>query len=79
MTQKYILLETTKALKEGLFNNLNEMVKEAQLVIKDFQNTEVTSDLKESLNFMKRLSQNKYKSFQSVQKAAKKVLNNYTH
>lgn len=79
MTQKYILLETTKALKEGLFNDLKEMVKEAQLVIKDFQNTEVTSDLKESLNFMKRLSQNKYKSFQSVQKAAKKVLNNYTH
>lgn len=77
MTQKHILLETIKAFKQGLFNNHKEMVHEANLVMEDFKDVETTEDLKEALDFMKKISKGKYRTFESIQKNSKKVLNNY--
>lgn len=77
MTQKYVIIETIKAFKNGLFQDLNEMVNEANIVTNEMDNTEINSDLDKPYKFIKKLSKKQYKSFESVQKNAKKVLNEF--
>jgi hypothetical protein len=75
MTQEYVFIETIKALRDGLYADLNEMVKEGNIIIKETNNVE--DKLIKPYEFIEKLSKNKYKTFEGVQKAAKKVLTNY--
>jgi hypothetical protein len=77
MTQEYVFIETIKAFKDGLYADLNEMVSEANIIVKETKNDRIEKELVKPYEFIENISKQKYKSFESIQQNAKKVLSNY--
>lgn len=75
MTQEYVFIETIKALRDGLYADLKEMVSEAKIIVNETTNFD--DNLSKPYEFIEKLSKNKYKSFETVQKEAKRILTNY--
>ena len=75
MTQEYVITETIKALRDGLYADLKEMVSEAKIIVGETNKLE--DELIKPYEFIEKLSKNHYKTFEGVQRTAKKVLSDY--
>lgn len=81
MTTEHYLIGTIKCIQQGLYENVNQMISEANILINQIKYKALPPKVQEKLvnpyEFIEKLSKGHYKTFNGVKQQANRVLKEY--